>query len=114
MLFMSGIVTEPVPTTFATELPEIVPWQALEMTEAFAGPPTELPVRPTATFVSQSPMPDFFKKAAKIMKRKMNVDETSIGMPSTPSVPIHWNVAMRSTWKPGCARKPGMSGPKYA
>src|SRR5690554_3916225 len=53
-LFIKGIVTEPVPTVFATELPDTVPWAALAITAAFAGPPVALPVKPTARLVIQS------------------------------------------------------------
>ena len=39
MLFINGIVNVPVVTVLATELPEIVPKNADEMTATLAGPP---------------------------------------------------------------------------
>ena len=40
---MSGIVYDPVVTVFATELPEIVPCNALEKIATLAGPPVRRP-----------------------------------------------------------------------
>ena len=41
MKFISGIVTEPVVTVFATELPDTMPHRALEITATLAGPPED-------------------------------------------------------------------------
>jgi len=44
-LFMRGIVNVPVPTTFATALPDIVPKKALDTTAILAGPPLNPPAK---------------------------------------------------------------------
>ena len=48
MRFIIGIVMLPVPATFATALPEIIPNSALDMTATLAGPPRILPATPFA------------------------------------------------------------------
>ncbi len=100
-------MTEPVPTVLATELPDTVPWAALAITAALAGPPVAYPVSPTASSVSQSPIPVLFRKAAKIMKRKMKVEETLMGTPRMPSALIQLWVVMRRMEKPRWDKKPG-------
>lgn len=76
VFFISGIVIEPVETTFATEEPLTVPCRALATTAAFAGPPTLPPQVAVARPVIQSPTPLAFRNVAKTMNRKMNVEET--------------------------------------
>ena len=43
VLFISGIVTEPEPTVFATDEPETIPSSAEATTATFAGPPEKPP-----------------------------------------------------------------------
>lgn len=65
------MVKVPVPTTFATELPEIEPNSALESTATWAGPPTQPPVSELARSMKNAPAPDFWRKAPNIMYGKM-------------------------------------------
>ncbi len=69
ILFIKGMVKEPVATVFATALPETDPMKPLEITAIFAGPPTRRPVRAWAKLMMKSPAPDFSRKAPKRMKR---------------------------------------------
>jgi hypothetical protein len=43
MLFIKGMLKDPVPTTLATALPDIVPKRELAITATFAGPPRNEP-----------------------------------------------------------------------
>ena len=57
--FIMGMVNAPLPTTFATELPEIVPSSALESTATFAGPPDAQPAIAFAISMKNFPSPVF-------------------------------------------------------
>ena len=65
VLFISGIVNDPVVTTFPTVLPEIVAMIELDTTAAFAGPPTNLPVIEMASLVKNAAPPVDKRKAPK-------------------------------------------------
>lgn len=80
------MVKEPVVTVFATELPETVPIIALDMTAAFAGPPTSPLVTEFARSIKNFPAPDLSRNAPNIMNRMTKVAETAIGAPKTPSL----------------------------
>ena len=79
-------MSEPVPTTFATELPETVPMRPDESTATFAGPPLAHPAMLFARSIKNFPSPVDSRYAPKRMKRKMNVEDTPSGMPKIPSV----------------------------
>jgi hypothetical protein len=84
------MVKDPVPTTFATALPEIVPKQALEATATFAGPPFKCPAMELAKSMKNSPVPEATKKPPKRMKIKMKVADTPRGRLKIPSVVRYW------------------------
>ena len=48
VFFIAGIVKLPVVTTSAAGLPDMVPKRALAITDTFAGPPFDVPVRALA------------------------------------------------------------------
>ena len=83
--FINGMVREPVPTVFATALPEILPIKPLASTAIFAGPPTVLPIAVSASLMMNSPAPDFNRNAANRTNRNTNVDEIVAILPKMPS-----------------------------
>ena len=54
---IKGIVKVPTVTTFAVELPLTMPVSPLAMTDAFAGPPLNLPSKLNAKFIKYCPAP---------------------------------------------------------
>src|SRR5690606_40416941 len=74
-LFISGIVKVPVPTTFAVELPEMLPINPLETTETCAGPPRRCPMRPTARSMKNCPSPLAFRNEANRMRSEEHTSE---------------------------------------
>ncbi len=68
MRFMRGIVMDPVETTFATVLPEIMAKKPLATTAIFAGPPTRLPATARASFMKTFRPPKASRKPAKKTK----------------------------------------------
>ena len=64
---------EPDPTTFATELPDIVPCKALEITETLAGPPDAPPAIAMEISIKNFPNPVFSKYAPTKINKKMKV-----------------------------------------
>ena len=83
---MVGIVIEPLPTVFATEEPEYIPSSAEEITATFAGPPLAQPATEFARSTKKLPIPVFSRKAPKIMKNTINVEQTFKGVPGIPLV----------------------------
>ena len=86
MRFIMGMVKEPEPTVFATELPETVPSMADTITATFAGPPVARPAMALERSMKNCPIPVFSKKAPNNKKTKIKVEATPMGMPITPSV----------------------------
>src|SRR5699024_5141970 len=84
--FIIGIVYEPVVTVFATELPEIVPFKALEKIATLAGPPVLFPAIPIAKSLQYFPTPVCTRNAPKRRNRKIYVEDTCSGVPNMPSV----------------------------
>ena len=84
--FIIGIVKEPDVTTFATELPLMVPCSALEKIATLAGPPTLLPAMATARSLKYCPTPVLTRKAPNSRNRNMNVADTYSGVPRIPSL----------------------------
>ena len=80
------MVKLPVPTTFATELPDTVPIRPLESTATLAGPPDAQPAMEFARSIKNLPSPVTSKYAPKSMNRNIKVDDTPNGMPKMPSV----------------------------
>ncbi len=74
MLFISGIVKVPVVTTFATELPDMVPKRPLAITATFAGPPILCPVAARARSMKNFPRPVLWRKAPNNMNRYTKVE----------------------------------------
>ena len=68
LFFINGIVNDPVPTTFATALPEIVPNKLLATTATFAGPPLNPPSNACVNLINISPAPEASKTPANITK----------------------------------------------
>ena len=56
---------EPVETTFATVLPEIIAKKPLATTAIFAGPPTRPPAKESASFMKALKPPNASRKLAK-------------------------------------------------
>ncbi len=67
--FISGMVKEPVVTTFATADPDTVPMNPLATAEALAGPPTRWPVNATARSIKKRPAPERIRTAPKMMNK---------------------------------------------
>ena len=63
------MVNAPVLTTLATQLPEMVPKNALAITAIFAGPPRFLPAAAIAIFWKMISAPDTDRKAANNRNR---------------------------------------------
>ena len=81
-----GMVTEPVVTVLPTEEPETMPHRAEEMTATLAGPPLEEPAMELASSMKNWEMPVRSRKAPKMTKRTMKVEQARMGVPMTPSV----------------------------
>ena len=67
--FISGIVKVPTVTTFAVELPLTMPVSPDAITEAFAGPPRNLPSSAKAKFIKYCPAPARSKSEPNKTKR---------------------------------------------
>ena len=86
MLFITGIVTLPLPTVLATELPEYIPSSADDITATFAGPPDAYPAMEFARSTKNEPIPVFSRNAPRIIKNTINVEHTLRGVPGIPFV----------------------------
>ena len=86
VFFMIGIVTLPLPTVLATELPEYIPSSALAMTATLAGPPMAWPAMEFARSMKKVPIPVFSRKDPRMMNRTIKVAHTPSGVPIMPSV----------------------------
>ena len=64
IFFIRGMVKVPVPTTFATALPEMEPNSPLATTATLAGPPRTWPTREQATSMKTCPPPVFSSSLA--------------------------------------------------
>ena len=82
------MVKLPVPTTFATAEPEMVPKSALLMEAIFAGPPTLAPPRAMAISMKKSPTPVRAMKAPNSTSIYTCVAEVAMGVEKRPSVSI--------------------------
>jgi len=67
--FISGMVKVPVPTTFATELPLIVPNRQLATTATLAGPPRLSPRTAKARSMNTLPTPVVVRTIPKTMNK---------------------------------------------
>ena len=81
-----GMVSDPVPTTLATELPDTVPIRPEDSTATFAGPPLAQPAMELARSIKNLPSPVDSKYAPKRINRKIKVEDTPKGIPKIPSV----------------------------
>ena len=106
--FISGIVNDPVVTTLARELPDIVPRSPLATTAVFAGPPAKRPVRAKARSMNSFAPPVTSRKHPKTMKAKTKVVITAIGVPNMPSAVKNICAAIRCRSYPLCPIKVGM------
>jgi hypothetical protein len=82
--FISGMVTMPVPTTFDTALPEMVPNSAEAPTAALALPPRKRPKPESARRVMYSPPPVWRSSSPKNTKGMTISSATRSGRPSNP------------------------------
>jgi hypothetical protein len=111
---ISGIVNAPVVTAFAIALPLTVPKRPLEITATLPAPPRVEPATASARSVKNWSRPPRAITPPNSTNRKMNVAETSVGMPNTPSVVIVWSSTKRVNDTPPWERKPGSHGPANA
>ena len=79
-----GMVTEPVVTVLPTEEPDTMPHRAEEMTATLAGPPEEVPAMTFASWIKKSEMPERSRKAPKMMKIAMKLEQALMGVPRMP------------------------------
>ncbi len=101
-------------TALAMALPLTMPKSPLEMTATFPAPPRVPPATARAPSVKQRSSPPCDITLPNTTNRKMNVADTSAGMPKIPCVvSVCWSISVRSD-SPPCARKPGSHGPTNA
>ena len=81
------MVTEPVVTVLPTEEPDTMPHSAEDTTATFAGPPAKRPQRLFARLMKKSEMPVRSRNAPKMMNTTMYLEQTLIGVESTPLSP---------------------------
>ena len=112
--FISGIVKEPVVTTFASDDPEIVPRNPDATTAVFAGPPTYLPVSEKARSINCLAPPVASRNEPNKINAKTKVVATDIGVPSIPSRVMYIWEATRSTPYPLWPSIPGRYEPRKA
>ena len=110
---ISGIVKTPVPTTFATELPEIVPNKALAMIAACAAPPRIRDVTTVAILIRFGVALVASSSAPNRMKISTIEETMSVERPNTPLKPNQIALTDSSKEKPRCPNIPGIS-PKCA
>src|SRR5690606_12586279 len=109
--FIIGMVNDPDATVLATELPETIPCIPLAAMAALAGPPANLPVARNARSLKNAPMLVLINKTPKSRNKKMNVDDTWIGVPKMARLEKNTSVAYESQSYPAC-EKIGICGPK--
>ena len=81
-----GMVTEPVVTVLPTEEPETMPQRAEEMTATLAGPPAKRPAMELAISMKKLEMPVRSRKAPKMIKTTIYLEQTLTGVASMPSL----------------------------
>ena len=91
------MVKVPVPTTFATAEPLMVPMRPEATTAERAGPERILPVREKARSLMKELHPDCSRKAPNMTNMKMTVAETLMVVPKMPSRSVARNWKMRVT-----------------
>ncbi len=82
--FISGMVKAPVVTALAIALPFTVPNSPLAITATFPAPPWLPPATARAPSVKKRSRPPWDITLPKTTNRKMNVAETSVGIPKDP------------------------------
>jgi hypothetical protein len=78
---MVGIVKDPVVTTLATALPDIIAKKALERMETFAAPPLMCPRRDIQSLKKKSAAPVDVKATASTMYPITRREKTPVGKP---------------------------------
>ena len=94
--FIIGMVIEPVVTTSAVGLPEMVPYRPEDVTAILAAPPGLLPLSAAATSKKKSPPPVRERKVPNRPNRNTYVRATLTGTPKMPSVV---NAMMSRKWR---------------
>ena len=80
------MVSVPVVTTLAIELPEIVPIAALEMTATFAGPPRRRPATEMQMSIKYLSAPTHWRNVPNARNPKSSVAAIPVSEPNIPSV----------------------------
>ena len=80
------MVKAPVVTALAIALPLTIPNSPLEITATFPAPPRLAPATARAPSVKKRSRPPWDITLPKTTNRKMNVAETSVGIPKIPCV----------------------------
>ena len=80
-LFISGMVSVPVPTMFAVGLPDIMPKSALATALSFAEPPRVRPMIESGRLRKSSLPPDISRIAPNTMKRNTKLAKIRVMTP---------------------------------
>src|SRR5699024_10323452 len=112
--FIIGMVNDPDATVFATAEPETIPCRPEATTAAFAGPPVYLPAARKARSLKNCPILVRSRMTAKKRNRKINCDDTWIGVLKIPD-PVERNMLVEKLSHdiPAC-RKTGLWLPNSA
>ncbi len=110
--FISGMVTDPVITTFDTAVPEMDPNRLEATTAILAGPPRKRPMAAMAKSVSTVAPPLWNRTLPKSTKARTTVAATTNGKPSMPLVSRYRYMVRRSQEAPRLSKIPGNRFPR--